>query len=121
MKVRSASILSNFWPGSLVSHPSGHPPPFFFNLVLKKIIFGCVGSSLLLCGLSLVVASQGRSWLCAASHCSGFSCCGAQALGCAGSVAVAIAAARSLSCPVVCGIFSEQELNLRLLHWQADS
>uniref|UniRef100_A0A8B9XBR0 Intraflagellar transport 20 n=1 Tax=Bos mutus grunniens TaxID=30521 RepID=A0A8B9XBR0_BOSMU len=52
MKVRSASILSNFWPGSLVSHPSGHPPPFFFLIWFLKITFGCAGSSLLLCGLS---------------------------------------------------------------------
>ena len=27
MKVRSASISSNIWPGSLVSHPSAPPPP----------------------------------------------------------------------------------------------
>ena len=36
-----------------------------------------------------------------ASHCSGFFCCGAWALGCAGSVAVA----RGLCCPMARGIF----------------
>ena len=37
-----------------------------------------------MCGLSLVAASRGYS-----SHCSGFSCCGAQALGTRASVVVA--------------------------------
>ena len=41
-------------------------------------------------GLSLVAASRGYSWLwCAASHCSGFSCCRAQVLGTWASVVVA--------------------------------
>ena len=40
--------------------------------------------------LSLVVASEGYSSLqCAASHCGGFSCCGARALGARASVVVA--------------------------------
>ena len=45
-------------------------------------IFGCIGSSLLRVGFSLVVASGGYSWL----WCSGFSCCGARALGAQASV-----------------------------------
>ena len=49
-----------------------------------------------------------------ASHCNGFSCCRAQALGHAGSVVVV----HGLSCPVACGIFLDQWLNLCLLHWQ---
>ena len=32
-----------------------------------------------------------------------------------------IAVANGLSCPAACGIFPDQELNLHLLHWQADS
>ena len=52
-------------------------------------IFGCVGS-LLLRGFSLVVASGGYSLLRArVSHCDGFSCCGARALGVQASVVVA--------------------------------
>ena len=35
----------------------------------------------------------------------------------AGSVVVA----HGLSCPVACGIFLDQRLNLRLLHWQVGS
>ena len=42
------------------------------------------------CGPSLVAASGGYSLLqCATSHCSGFSCCGARALGTWASVVVA--------------------------------
>ena len=47
-----------------------------------------------------------------ASHCSGFSCCGAL-----GSVVVAY----GLSCPVACWIFLDQGSNPCPLHWQADS
>ena len=44
---------------------------------------GCAGSLLLLHGPSLVaVSGDHRSWRCTASHCRGFSFCGAQALGC---------------------------------------
>ena len=39
-------------------------------------IFGCAGSLLLLCGLSIVAATLHCSMQ--ASHCGGFSCCGAQ-------------------------------------------
>ena len=53
------------------------------NGIYYLFIFGCVGS-LLLGGLSLVRASRRGYSLVAvawASHCSGFSCCQAQALG----------------------------------------
>ena len=81
-------------------------------------MFRCAGS-LLLCGLSLVPVSTGCSlvvmlW---ASHCDGFSCCGAQTLGCVGSAAVA----HRLSCPGACRIFLDQGSNPCLLHQQADS
>ena len=48
------------------------------------------------------------------SHCGGFSCCGAQALGTRASVAVA----HRLSHPVACGILPEQRSNQCPLHWQ---
>ena len=53
----------------------------------------------------------------ARTHCSAFSCWGAQALGCLGSVVVA----HRLSHSKVCGLFLDQELNPRPLPWQAHS
>ena len=60
------------------------------------------------CGLS-VVRQAGATLGCGvrASHCGGFSCCGAQALQCTGSVVVA----HGLSCSVACGIFLDQGSN----------
>ena len=51
-----------------------------FSNFLLLMISSFTGSSLLLCGLSLVAASgsYSLSW---ASHCGGFSCCRALALG----------------------------------------
>ena len=51
------------------------------------------------------------------SHFGGFSCFGAWALAHVGSVA----AAHGLSCPAACGIFLDQGLNPRSLHWQVES
>ena len=51
-----------------------------------------------------------------ASHCSGFCCCGAWALGC---VVGSVVGARGLICSVACGIFPDQGSNLCPLHWQA--
>ena len=64
-----------------------------------------------------------------ASHCRGFSCCGARALGLQASVVVAcglqsagsVVVAHRLSCSAACGIFPVQGLNPCPLHWQADS
>ena len=91
-------------------------------------------------GFSLVVTIRG--WLLSScgtwpSHCSGFSCCWAQALGQVGFSSCDIwvqvvalprlestgssAVALRLSWPAACGIFLDQELNLCLLHQQADS
>ena len=64
-----------------------------------------------------------------ASHCSGFSCCRAWALGVQASVVVArglsnagsVVVARGLSCSAACGIFPDQGSNPCPLHWQADS
>ena len=52
-----------------------------------------------------------------ASHCGGFSCCGAWAPGGVGSVFVAC----GFSCSVACGIFLDQGSNPCPLRWQADS
>ena len=67
-----------------------------------------------------------------ASYCSGFSSCGAQALGAQASVLTAcwlqklqhmgsVLLVHRLWCSAACGIFPEQGLNPRPLHWQADS
>ena len=69
----------------------------FFKLVSDTMyfsfIFGCAGSSLLRVGflsLQWVGATlHGGAW---ASHCSGFSCCGAQAIGLVGPKAVGFSA-----------------------------
>ena len=113
---------------------------FFVNLIILFIylfIFGCVGSSLLHAGFSLVVASGGCSslrcvgvslqWLLLLPSTAlgaqasvvvapGLSSCGSWALE-AGSVVVA----HGLSCSVACGIFPDQGSNPCPLHWQADS
>ena len=64
-----------------------------------------------------------------ASHCGGFCCCGARALGAQASVVVArrlestgsVVVVHGLSCFVACGFFPDQGLNPCPLHWQADS
>ena len=69
---------------------------YLFILFLKMylfvclFIFGCIGSSLLLMGF-LQLWRAGATLHCSewASHCSGFSCCGARALGAWASVVVA--------------------------------
>ena len=52
-----------------------------------------------------------------ASHCSGFSCCRAQALHTQASVAVAL----ECSCSTTCRTFPNQGLNSCPLHWLTDS
>ena len=60
------------------------------KLLIYVFIFGCVGSSLLCAGFSLV-AQAGATLRCGAraSHCGGFSCCRTQAIGTRASVVVA--------------------------------
>ena len=55
---------------------------FFKFYFIYLFIFGCVRSSLLRAGATLHFGVQ-------APHCSGFSCCGARALGVRASVVVA--------------------------------
>ena len=62
---------------------------FKFIYLFIYFIFGCVGSSLLCVGF-LWLQQAGATLHCSAwaSHCSGFSCCGARALGAQASVVV---------------------------------
>ena len=79
--------------------------------------------------LILLLVALGLRWVARASHCSGFSCCGAQALGSRASVVVArrlqntgsVVVAHGLSCSPACGIFLDQGSNPCPPHWQADS
>ena len=106
---------------------------FYFIL----FIFGCVGSSLLHVGF-LQLRRAGVTLRCGAraSHCSGFSHCGARALGARASVVAAhglsivthglqstgsVVVAHKLSCSTACGIFLDQGSNSCPLHWQVDS
>ena len=80
-------------------------------------------------GLSLAAAGLLSSYVVHMSHCSGFSCCRAWAVGRVGSVAVAprlcstasIVVAFGLGCSVACGLVPDQRSNPCPLHWQADS
>ena len=65
---------------------------FFFNLFIYLFIFDCIDWVFVVArGLSLVAASGVATLRCGAraSHCGGFSCCGARALGARASVVVA--------------------------------
>ena len=90
------------------------------------LIFGCTGS-LLLHRLFSSCAEQGRLASCGVrvSHCSGFSCCGAEAAGCTGLGSRSSWALehRLNSCGTRawCGIFPDQGSNPCLLHFQVDS
>ena len=99
-----------------------HPlTPLFkknYLFIYLFIIYGCVGSSFLLRGLSLVAASGGHS----SPRCAGLSLSRPLLLRSpssrrAGSVIVA----HGPGCSAACGILPDQGPNLRPLHWQADS
>ena len=106
-------------------------PSFFFlfyNLFICSFIFGCV-RSLLLCGLfsscrELELLSRCRAW---ASHCSGFSCCRAQALACRlQQLPDSGAQAQELWCtgfiaPRPVGSSWTRDGTCVSLHWQVDS
>ena len=58
-----------------------------------------------------------------ASHCGGFSCCRAQALGARASVVSthgSVVVVYGLICAMTCGIFPDQGSNLCPLHYKAD-
>ena len=103
-----------------------HNTSFFFFLIYFWLRWVSVAAR----RLSLVAASGGYSWLqCETSHCGGFSCCGARALGTwvSGVVAHGLSSCgsqaleRRLSSSAACGIFPDQSSNPCPLHWQADS
>ena len=81
---------------------SGRGHLFFFFLVVLGLLFHSQAFSTY------------AEWV---SHCGGFSCCRAQALG----VRPLAVAAHGLRCFTVCGIFPDQGSIPCPLHWQADS
>ena len=96
----------------------------------SKLIFGWAEIFNAGHGLCLVAASRDYSSLrCVDSHCGGFSCCEAQALGTWASAVAAhglqstgsVVVMNRLSCSLACGLLLEQILNPCPLHWQADS
>ena len=98
----------------------------FFCVFLKLIyVIYLFLAALGLCCCARAFSSCGER----ASHCSGFSCCRARALGtrASGVVARGLWSAGSevvvhgLSCSVACGIFPDKGSHLCPLHWQADS
>ena len=110
-------------PSSLsFSFPPSLPSPSLFS-IFGGLICLFLGFSWLRWVLLIVAHTFSSEWgllscySAWASHCVGFSCCGAQVLGHAGSVVEA----HGLSCPSACGIFPEQKLNLYPFHWKEDS
>ena len=106
---------------SLLDHPHPHTNmPLFFFLLLNLLIYVFRSCSVFVAVWALCGCWEHRLFLSYAartSRYSAFSCCGAQALGCLGSVVVAHRLSRSK----VCGIFLDQELNPCPLYWQAHS
>ena len=96
--MRSASFMClllfppKYWVSPFYKQYVCNNIPFLFFLInfFLKFIFGCFGSSLLRAGF-LQLGRAGATLRCGvrASHCSGFSCCGAQALGAWASLVVA--------------------------------
>ena len=88
----------------------------FIYLSLSVLVFVAAQASL--------VAERRLLSSCSARACCGGFSCGAQALGCAGSVVSAprvwgvgsVVVAHGLSCPAACGIFPDQGSNPCLLH-----
>ena len=75
-------------------------PSLILLFLINLFIFGCIGSSLLRAGF-LQLLQAGATLRCGAraSHCGGFSCCGAWALGTQASVVVV----HGLSCSAAYG------------------
>ena len=91
---------------------------FFLFVCFVFLIFGCVGSSFLCEGFSLVVASGGHS----SSWCAGLSLSQPLSLRSTGSRrAGSVIVALGPICSAAYGIFPDQGSNPCPLHWQADS
>ena len=103
------------------SQPLRHQgsPHLFFNFIYLFIfIYGCVGSSFLCEGFSLVAASEGHS----SSRCVGLSLSWLVLLRSTGSRrAGSVIVAHRASCSEACGIFPDQGSNPRPPHQEADS
>ena len=130
------NLVATFWRKNIF-YPFLPPLLLFFliNFIYLFIfILGRIESSLLCAGF-LQLRRAGATLLCGArtSHCCGFSCCRARALGAralvvaarglssCGSRAGSVVVACELSCSAACGIFPDQGQNPCPLHWQADS
>ena len=119
VEVLYSGSLSDMWFASIFSFSRGclftsfFSPIFIYLLLLAVVGLHCYMQAFSSC------SDQGLYSSCSAwaSHCSGFSCWRARALECMGSLVVA----HGLSCPMTCGIFLDQGLNLCPLHWQEDS
>ena len=87
-------------------------PTFFFFIIYLFVV-----ASLLHEGF-LELREAGATLRCCVktSHCGGFPCCRAQAVGAWASVV----AAHGLTCPMVRGIVPKQGSNLCPLHWQGE-
>ena len=102
-----------------------HVGAVHFLWFIDVFIFSCAESSFL-CGLFSYWGKWGLLSSCHvwASHCSGFSRCGAQAPGCVGFCSCDSQALEHKfnSCGAwACGIFLDRGSNLCLLHWRVDS
>ena len=118
-------------PDNITFYPQIFQYIFLFLMFIVYIfILAVLGLHSCTC-FSLAVVSEGYSLL-QSTHYGGSSCYGAQALGRTGprgSVAVvprfqstgSLVTVHGLSCFSASGIFPDQDLNLCLLHWQADS
>ena len=105
---------------------------FLINLFMAALGLHC-------CADFLQLQRAGATLRCGvrASHCGGFSCCRARALGTRASVVVAhglqqlwlaglqstdsVVVVHGLGCSMACGIFPDQGSNPCPLHWQVDS
>ena len=83
---------------------------FHFTSLHFMLGLGCNVWAFSSCGRQGLLSNCGVQ----ASHCSGFSHGGAQALECKQASVVVV---HGLSCPMACGIFPHQGLNPWLLHW----
>ena len=116
LNLATIPLLTLYGPGVLIPELQS-----LFSLVLlwKNLYLFLVVLGLCCCLQALSSCSeQGLLFSCGArAQCGGFSCRGAQILGCLGS---AVAACR-ISCSTASGLFPEQGSILCPLCWQADS
>ena len=113
---------AHLWPvykvATTLGHVKGHRV-VVHDFLFKNIYFGLCWVFITTCGLSLVVASWDYSLIVVygliivvASLVVEHRLKGTQ---------VSVVVVHGLDCPMACGIFPDQGLNLCLLHWQADS